>query len=393
VSGGLATGEQLAALARRARASGRLGIDTEFIGEGRYRTLLCLIQVVVQDAAGIEVLVLDPLDEQLDLAPLAALLPDPAIEIIVHAGRQDVALLRRHLRCEVGALFDTQVAAGFAGLSAQAGYDTLLREVLDVRVHKSASYTRWDKRPLTAEQIGYAREDVLHLLELAAALQRSLRETGRLEWAREECVALEHSSDERDPDALFARLPRINSLRPGARAIARELVEWREDVAARQDRPVSTVLNDSALVELAKRQPSSFDELEAVRGVNQGSLRRRGEELLAAIDRGRQRPPIAAERSPFEAASPFDAPLIALSEALVRGRAAEAGMAYELIAARADLARIVARNRSGADEADVRTLQGWRRELVGNELLELLAGRLTLAVSGDGRLVVTNSHR
>jgi ribonuclease D len=393
VSGGLATGEQLAALARRARASGRLGIDTEFIGEGRYRTLLCLIQVVVQDAAGIEVLVLDPLDEQLDLAPLAALLPDPAIEIIVHAGRQDVALLRRHLRCEVGALFDTQVAAGFAGLSAQAGYDTLLREVLDVRVHKSASYTRWDKRPLTAEQIGYAREDVLHLLELAAALQGSLRETGRLEWAREECVALEHSSDERDPDALFARLPRINSLRPGARAIARELVEWREDVAARQDRPVSTVLNDSALVELAKRQPSSFDELEAVRGVNQGSLRRRGEELLAAIDRGRQRPPIAAERSPFEAASPFDAPLIALSEALVRGRAAEAGMAYELIAARADLARIVARNRSGADEADVRTLQGWRRELVGNELLELLAGRLTLAVSGDGRLVVTNSHR
>jgi ribonuclease D len=291
----------------------------------------------------------------------------------------------------VRSLFDTQVAAGFAGLSAQAGYDTLLRELLDVRLHKSASYTRWDKRPLTGEQIGYAREDVLHLLELAAELQQRLEASGRLEWAREECRPLEQSSDERDIDTVFGRLPRINSLKPAARAIARELVEWREDVAARQDRPVSTVLNDTALVELAKRRPASFAELESIRGVNPGSLRRRGEELLAAIERGRERPPIPAERSQHDAASPLDAPLIALSEALVRGRASEAGMAYELIAARSDLAQIVARTRAGHDEADVRTLRGWRRELVGNELLELLGGHRALAVGGDWRLTITGA--
>ena len=387
----LATASELSTLADRARVAGSFGIDTEFIGEGRYRTLLCLIQVVVGDASGTDVIVLDPLDPELDLTPLGSILDDPAIEVVMHAGRQDVALLRRQLRCEVRSLFDTQVAAGFAGLSAQAGYDTLLRELLDVRLHKSASYTRWDKRPLTEEQVAYAREDVLHLLELAAELQRRLETSGRLEWAREECQPLEQSSDERDVDTVFTRLPRINSLKPAARAVARELVEWREDVAARQDRPVSTVLNDTALVELAKRRPTSFAELESIRGVNPGSLRRRGEELLAAIERGGNRPPIPAERSQHDAASPLDAPLIALSEALVRGRASEAGMAYELIAARADLAQIVARTRSGHNEADVRTLRGWRRELVGNELLELLAGHRALAVGADWRLAITDA--
>lgn len=387
----LASVSELSNLAERASATGSFGIDTEFIGEGRYRTLLCLIQVVVSDAAGTDVLVLDPLDPELDLSPLAALLDDPAVEVVMHAGRQDVALLRRQLGCEVRSLFDTQVAAGFAGLSAQAGYDTLLRELLDIRLHKSASYTRWDKRPLTGEQVEYAREDVLHLLELAAELQARLERSGRIEWAREECRPLERSSDERDLDTVFARLPRINSLKPSGRAVARELVEWREEVAARQDRPVSTVLNDSALVELAKRRPASFQELEAIRGVNPGSLRRRGEELLAAIERGRSRPPIPAERAVHEPSSPLDAPLIALAESLVRARAGEAGMAYELIAARADLAQIVAGSRVGRKAEDVRTLRGWRRELVGNELIELLAGRHALSVGPDMRLRITDA--
>jgi ribonuclease D len=381
----------LAALGERVRAAGSFGIDTEFIGEGHYRTLLCLIQVVISDAAGTDVLVLDPLDSELDLAELGAILADPGIEVVMHAGRQDVALLRRELDSEVRSLFDTQVAAGFAGVSAQAGYDTLLRELLGVRLGKSASYTRWDKRPLTPEQIGYAREDVLHLLPLAAELQRRLAESGRLDWAREECRPLELSSDQRDLDSIFARLPRINSLSPSARAVGRELVEWREAVAARQDRPVSTVLNDSALVELAKRKPETFAELEAIRGVNPGSLRRRGEDLLAAIERGRQRAPIPAERSSHEPASPNDAPLIALAEALVRARAGEAGVAYELIAARSDLAQIVACSRSGNDAVDVRTLRGWRRELVGNELLELLAGRRRLSVAADRRITVSDA--
>ena len=241
----------LSAFWQRAHAAQRFGIDTEFVGEGRYRTLLCVIQAVVADDEGLEVVVLDALDEQTELAPLARLLADPGIEVVVHAGRQDVALLRRCAQTEVTRIFDTQIAAGFAGLSAQAGYDTLLREVLGVRVQKTASYTRWDRRPLDAEQLAYAREDVLHLLDLAAELRRRLAAGERLGWALEECRYLEGVSDARDVETVFARLPRINSLTPAARAIAHELVGWREQLAERQDRPVSTVLNDAALVELA----------------------------------------------------------------------------------------------------------------------------------------------
>jgi len=381
----------LAALVERVRATGRFGIDTEFVGEGRYRTLLCVIQVVVSDEQGLEVVVLDALEESVDLRPLAALLADPQIAVVVHAGRQDVALLRRQLQTEVTSIFDTQIAAGFAGLAAQAGYETLLREVLGVRVQKTASYTRWDRRPLDAEQLAYAREDVLHLLELATALERQLRDAGRISWALEECRFLEGVSDARDVDAIFARLPRINSLAPRSRAIARELVRWREEVAERQDRPVTTVLNDAALVELAKRAPTTPQQLDQIRGVNPGSLRRRGGDLLGAIALGATLPPIPVEVERHEPSTPLDGPQIALSEAFVRARALEAGLAYELIAARADLSAIVVSARTGRPEPDVRTLTGWRRELVGQELLALLHGERSIAVGDGGRLAISSA--
>ena len=378
----------LSAFSERARAVGRFGVDTEFVGEGRYRTLLCVIQLVVDDGEGLEVVVIDALDDATDTGPLADLLSDPAVTVVVHAGRQDVALLRRQLDTDVTSIFDTQVAAGFAGLSAQAGYDTLLREVLGVRVQKSASYTRWDRRPLDSEQLAYAREDVLHLLDLAASLEQRLGANGRIAWAREECRYLEAVSDARDVDVLFGRLPRVNSLTPAARAIARELVRWRESVAERQDRPVTTVLNDAALVELAKRAPRTPEQLDQIRGVNPGSLRRRGTELLATIAQGATLAPIPVEVVRHDASTPLDAPQIALAEAFVRARALEAELAYELIATRSDLAAIVASARTGRSEPEVRTLTGWRGELVGAELLTLLRGERSVAVGSDGRLVI-----
>jgi ribonuclease D len=373
----------LHALPEDARAAGRFAFDTEFMGEGRYRTLLCLIQLAVPDGADAErIELVDPLEQDLDGAPLAAVLADAAIQAVVHAGRQDVALVRRRFATDVRNVFDTQIAAGFAGLGAQSSYDTLLAEILDVRLAKSASFTRWDTRPLSPEQLGYAREDVVHLLALAAELERRLSALGRLEWAREECAFLEQVSDERDLDTVFARLPRIRGLSLPAQTIARELVEWRERTASTADRPVQSILSDAALVELAKRKPSSTKQLEQIRGVGAASLHRRAQELLDAVRRGSERAPepLRQDTRP-PPPDPADGPLIALAEAFVRARAREAGLAYELLAARADLQAIVAAQRVGADQADVRTLRGWRRELVGAELLELLDGRLSLSVS------------
>jgi ribonuclease D len=386
---GLASSRDVAAAAEIARARGRIGIDTEFMSEGRYRALLCLVQIAVDDQdepGGSRILLIDSLAD-IDARPLAKLLADPEIEIILHAGRQDVAILRRTWDTELENIFDTQLAAGFAGGSAQAGYGNLLGSVLGRRVGKTASYTRWDARPLTAEQLRYAAEDVAHLLELADELQRRLKETGRLDWAREECRRLEAATDEREPYAVWERLPRIGQLDPRARAVARELAAWRERTASSEDRPVGSVLADQALVELAKRQPSDARGIGQIRGVHPSGAKRRGPAILAAIAEGQQAPPIPRDEHRVRS-DPGDAPLISLAEALLRARALEAGLAYELIASRSELELIVAAERRGAPEPEIRTLTGWRRELVGDDLRDLLAGRSAVAVGPDRRLLL-----
>lgn len=378
------SGPDPAHLAERARDEGRLGIDTEFMPEGRYRPLLCLVQVVV----GEEIAVLDPIGgPAFDPAPLAEVLADPGIEVVLHAGRQDVALLRRQWGTDVTNVFDTQVAAGFAGFSAQAGYLGLLHDVLRIRLAKSASFTRWEVRPLTDEQLRYAREDVEHLLPLADEIQRRLRDRGRLEWAREECAAIAAATDERDPEQVWRRLPRSTSLDPRERAVARELAAWRERTAEAEDKPVGSIVRDPTLVELAKRQPTEQGKLASIRGVGPEVVRRRGRDLVDAIRRGREAEPIRLESGERLGTEAADAPTIALAESLVRARALEAGLAYELVAARADLSPVVVAIRRGQEPPPVRTLCGWRRQLVGDELLALLRGERTLRVDG-GRVAV-----
>jgi len=386
-AGPLATAEELAAAASAARAHGRIGIDTEFMSEGRYRALLCLVQIAVDDpgnGAGPRIDLIDSLDH-VDATPIAQLLADPSIEVVLHAGRQDVAILRRAWNTEITNIFDTQLAAGFVGASAQTGYGNLLGSMLGRCVGKTASYTRWDARPLTAEQLSYAAEDVAHLLELADEVQRRLRESGREAWAREECRRLESATDERDPNSAWERLPRIGQLDPRARAVAKELAAWRERTAAEEDRPVGSVLADPALVELAKRHPTSLTALEQIRGIHPSGIKRRGAAILEAIAAGMQEPPIPREE-PRGRSDPEDAPLIVLAESVLRARALEAGLAYELIASRGELEMIVAATRRGEPEPEVRTLEGWRSELVGTDLRDLLAGRKAVSVGPDRRL-------
>jgi ribonuclease D len=357
------------------------------MSEGRYRALLCLVQVAVEDgdaSGGSRIVLIDAFDA-VDVAPLARLLAEREIEVILHAGRQDVAILRRVWRTAVTNIFDTQIVAGFAGASAQAGYANLLGQILGRRVGKSASYTRWDARPLTAEQLSYAAEDVAHLLELADELEGRLRESGRVGWAREECRRLESATDERDPETAWERLPRIGQLDPRSRAVAKELAAWRERTASSEDRPVASVLADQTLVELAKRKPSSLEALGQIRGIHPSGIRRRGQAILGAIAAGLAAAPIPREPA-RERFDPTDGPLIALAEALLRARAAEAGLAYELIASRAELEQIVGAVRRADPEPAVRTLEGWRAALVGDDLRALLTGSGALCVGSNGRI-------
>ena len=375
-----------AELAERAREHGRIAIDTEFVSEGRYRPLLCLVQVAVgprNSAGDPEIEVLDPI-EGFDHEPLADVLADREVEVVFHAGGQDVPILRRAWGVGPTNVFDTQVAAGFAGFSAQAGYGNLLAKVSGVQLSKSAGFTRWDRRPLTREQLEYARSDVEDLLALSDTLQARLSEAGRLEWAREECRRLESIDDERDADEAYRRLPRVNRLRPRQRAVAYALADWRERTARTEDRPVGSILSDVALVEVARRQPESLEAMTAIRGVRPDVGRRRGNAILEMIRGARDNEPPAVEEHARPEPDPSDSARVALCESVVRQRVGEAGLAYELVASRADLTEIVIAVRSGAADPDVRTLRGWRRDLVGDELLELLAGRRVVRATRGG---------
>jgi ribonuclease D len=182
---------------------------------------------------------------------------------------------------------------------------------------------------------------------------------------------------------VWERLPRVGQLDPRSRAVAKALAAWRERTASGEDRPVGSVLADAALVEVAKRRPASAGALEQIRGIHPSTIRRRGDGILAAIERGLTEPPIPRDER-RGISEPGDAPLIALAEALLRARALKSGLAYELIASRSELDLIVAAARRGDPEPSVRTLEGWRRELVGADLRDLLAGRSAVAV-GPGR--------
>ncbi len=380
----------IAELAERASSGGRIAIDTEFVSERRYQALLCLVQVAVHDPDaedGVRTEVLDPLEGDLDFSPLASVLADRSVEVLMHAGRQDVAILRRSWNTEVTNVFDTQVAGGFLGFGNQEGYESIVRKVLRVKLKGSEGFTKWDRRPLTAQQLEYAGDDARLLLTLGEELERRLEERGRLEWAREESRALEDVRDERDADRSYEKLPRLGRLSDSARAVARELVEWREQEARTADRPPGAVLPDQALVELARRTPRDKSGLEQIRGLPPQTLHRRGDAIVAAIARGRERTPPTPppEASPRD---PADAPLVSLAQALVRHRSMEAGVAVELIATQSELATLVHSLRRGYNGDHVRVSHGWRRELVGEELGELVKGRRALSVGPDGGLVV-----
>ncbi|HZO59575.1 MAG TPA: ribonuclease D [Solirubrobacterales bacterium] len=379
--------DDLARIAERATQTGQLALDTEFMSEGRYYPLLCLVQVAV-DGRDEQPLIgtIDTLAGQ-GPGPLLPLLTDPKVEVVVHAGRQDLFLIERAWDVRPSNVFDTQIAAALTTTTQQSSYQLLVSQVLGISLKKGESFTHWDQRPLTAEQLKYAAQDVEHLLHVAAVLHDRLRSAGRVEWAREECRLLEATSgEERDPEEVFLRLTATTRLTPAEAAIARELAHWRESTAREQDRPVRSVLPDRLVTQLARRSPKSVEALRKQRGVGEGISRRYGNQLLAAVRRGEQAPPVHLPRRPEQPS--WFGPLTALCDALVRARCEEQQIATEMVATRAEVGEIVLETVQGRPEPQNRLLTGWRRDIVGEEVLDLLRGERALRVGENGHLVV-----
>jgi len=370
----------LESLCRQLRSSRRLGLDTEFVGEDSFIPKLELIQVATHDVAA--VIDFPAVQANGTLAPFWELICDPQVEKIVHAGRQDLDLFALHAGQIPKPFFDTQIAAAMLGFGAQVAYANLVQRIHGTKLAKAHTFTNWSARPLSADQIAYAAEDVQFLLPLHTHLQNRLHALGRSEWVREEFSRLESAVAEKSKDPLdrYQRIRGWDSLKPRQAAVLRDLTAWRETEARRRNVPRGRVMRDEVLLQIARHPPGSVEELRGLRGVHGSEIDRNGEQLIATITASLALPSSAWPQVPRDRKpEPESIGLVELLQAVLKACAAEAEIAPTLLATSADLQALV-EAKEKKTTPDLPLMRGWRRELIGDLLLQILDGAVTVSV-------------
>ena len=359
-----------------------VALDTEFMRDRTYFPKLCLVQV----AGARRHAAVDPLAQGLDLAPLLALMTNPAVVKVFHAARQDVEIFH-HLGGAIPMpLFDTQLAAMVCGYGEEVGYETLVARLAKARIDKSSRFTDWSRRPLTKQQLDYALADVIHLRVVYQRLEAQLRQTGRSEWVAQELAGLtDPHTYEQPPEDAWRRI-KVRSREPRFLAIVQALAAWRERDAQRRDLPRNRILRDDLLLELAANRPRSTDDIAKLRRIS--------------LDRASAAAVVAAVRSALELPESLlpvvepppklprgIGPLVELLRVLLKFQCEEHNVAQRLVATTADLEAIAA-----FDAPDVPALRGWRLEVFGGAALTLKQGKLGLAVEKGQVVLVPMQH-
>ncbi len=371
----IADQSSFAAFCERSRGAEVLAIDTEFLREKTYYAKLCLLQLATDD----EVAVVDPFALR-TLDDLVPLLQDPGCTKLFHSGTQDIEILYRETGALPVGVFDTQVAAALLGHTQQIGYGALVHDVCGVTIRKLDSFTDWSRRPLAKSQIEYASEDVIYLPRMYRAMRERLVELGRLEWLAPDFQELvDPKRFEAGERERYKRLKRANQLSQRQLAGAREFAAWREVTAQTRNLPRKWVATDEQIVEACKREARTIDDLFMVRGLS-GKLStaeaRTVARLMAqAFDSDPSTWPKLDRSGRSEPNVDFQ---IDLMTALVRLRAKQNGVAFQTLASHDDMVRVA---RGYRDDVDL--LRGWRRSLVGEELVDLVEGRLSLSLNGQ----------
>lgn len=363
----------------RARTSSVLAIDTEFLREKTYYPKLCLLQL----ATDTEVAIIDPFAVD-DLKALSELFLDEKIVKLLHSCHQDLEIILLDLGCLPKPVFDTQIAAALLGQAQQIGYAALVHSVCGVRLKKADSFTDWSARPLSESQLSYASEDVEYLPKLYVELKRMLEEKGRLSWLDADFAELSlpetYLVDER---MQYRRLKHAGSLNRRQMAAAREMAAWRELTARKRNIPRKWVLTDEQIVEACKREPRSIDDLFMVRGIRDRVSTADARKLVELVRSALDAPPDSwPEIEQSGKSEPNVDALVDMLMSIVRIRARENDIAVPTLASHSDLVKIA---RGHCDDVDI--LRGWRRDMVGAELLDLLNGRITLSIR-DGNVIV-----
>jgi ribonuclease D len=354
---------------------GRVALDTEFWWERTYAPVLCLLQAATRE----RIVLIDPQEGGV-VGPIAELVADPAIELVMHAPAADLLLFALREGSHATRVVDTQVIAGFAGFGAGSGYERLVEAALGVRLLHNETFSDWRRRPLSQTQLAYAADDVRYLLPLADTLRQHLKRLGREAWADDELASRfgDPSRIEPSPERAWLKIARRGRLSPRQTAVLAEVAAWREREARRRDLPPGWLVKDPSLVEVARAQPTDSAALRRVRGV--GTLGSAEASLLEAVKAGKAAPPIEATREPAPEIARRAAAISGLATVLLRVRSDDAGIASELVATRSELEEF-ARAAARGDESDHQLATGWRAELVGDELRRLLDGKIAVATS------------
>jgi len=375
----LVTGpEELAACCARLAAGRSFGLDTEFVGEDTFHPRLCLVQVATAES----LYLIDPLS----VGPLDAfwkLVVDPANLVIVHAGREEVRLCHLWSGQTPGNLFDLQIAAGLVGMTYPLGHGNLVHQVLGIQLAKGETLTEWRTRPLTKAQIRYAFDDVRFLLPVWQRLTARLEALGRREWAREEFARLTTNATPEEPGIVSAsdrwrKLRGLGALDRRRLAVVRELYAWREELAARNNRPARTIVRDDLLVEIARRSPTRERDLHVVRGLPKRDLAA----IVQVVQRARA---LTLEECPAASERDQDPPQVALlgniAAAVLADFCARSRVAPSLVASAQDVKQLVrARYQGTPPPAESLLCRGWRAAHVLPGLLAVLEGRRSLRI-------------
>jgi ribonuclease D len=349
-----------------------VAVDTEAASFHRFRDRVYLLQL----SSRLETAVVDPLAVT-SLAPVGELLADPAIEIVFHDADYDLRLLENEHGLRANHLFDTRVAAQLLN-EPGVGLAALLEKYLGVRLDKRFQRADWSARPLTPEMLEYAAEDTRHLPALRDRLRERLQSVARLEWAEEEFELLSTAprlvTEPEEP--AYLRLKGARALKGRALAILRELFQWRDDLARRQDKAAFRILNNEPLLQMAKSPPRDLAALKAIRGVGPDQVRRRGADILKAVERGLQIPERdlpRVERRPRPQPDPaFDARLERLKPARNR-LALQYDLAPGILCSNGVLEAIARANPGSLQQmAEIEELRRWQLREIGGALLAAL---------------------
>jgi len=372
------TSKQLSEFCETIKASPWLAIDTEFLRENTYYPVFCLLQVSNDELSAC----IDPLQIE-DLSPIKTLLFDESITKIFHAAFQDMEIFFHEWGDVPSPIFDTQLAATITGHGDQLGYGRLVEKILNISLEKDQSRTDWSMRPLDEKQLDYAHADVIYLGRVYQKLSAQLQASGRSDWLENEYQRF-HSADTYNikPLAIWQKVKGRQHLKGIQLAVLQTLAAWREEYAIKSNKPRRWILKDEVLIDLSRRTPSRIQQLDKIRGLEKGTIKKNGHHLLELIRTAKQRPkdewPTENNR-PVKLTSQQEA-LADLLTCSLRLIATENDITPAALASRKELEKLVA----GID--DIPLLEGWRYKVAGKQLQDVLSKKLLPGWDNAGNL-------